>query len=555
MNIELHHVSVNYGEVQALADFSANFRAGEITVIIGGDGAGKSTLLKLLARGIKPSLGTISGLPDSQNIGYQSADSGTWANLSVQGNMNFVGTIFKMNNNQLHERMHSLVAQAQLDRALHRSARNLSGGMRQKLGCIMASLHDPDLLVLDEPTTGVDPISRNELWKLIINEAQHGKAVVVATTYVEEATRGTSMILLDKGRIVAEGSASDITRQSPGSLFSRPCGNNRDNEELDDDDESWRRGNTQYLWKSSSHAETPEGYNPAEIDIENACIIRLKARQNRNRKQQSHSIDPPDTAIVRSALQHVDNQNQSGRELLSAQDVTKRFGKQTALADVSLSVNAGEIVGLIGSNGAGKTTLMRVLLGLESPNEGQTTLMGDSPNLRTREKIGYVPQGLGLYPTLSAEQNLKFARSMYSHKLQRGNDQVTDTGGLSYTKALEFAQSLGGRPVQKLSLGIRRMLAYLIATSHDPSLLILDEPTSGVDPIARMELWDELHKAADRGVGILITTHYMSEAAQCDRCVLLSAGKAIVSGTVEEMMNNHSNPYITSLFKSGNPNT
>ncbi|MFT8592179.1 MAG: ATP-binding cassette domain-containing protein [Bifidobacterium sp.] len=607
MNVIMDHVSVNYGSVKALSEFSASFKSGEVTVIVGGDGAGKSTLLRLLAGEITMGSGSVVGLPDSCGIGYQSADSGTWADLSVLGNMNFVGKIFGMDMRQRQRRIDYLLERANLQDARHRSARDLSGGMRQKLGCIMASLHEPDLLLLDEPTTGVDPISREELWHLIDDEAKLGRTVVVATTYVDEAMRGSSMILLNHGRSLAQGNPADVMAQVPGRLFCRPVRagvkaavkvdvqapaqgavqgavqsavqdstgqTSPESSEPAKAMQTWRRGNTQFVWVPAENPIYPEGCQPARMDIENACIILLKSTGSGSDR---FSLEPTKDARVR-----VSGTGAMRTELVRANSITKRFGRHAALSDVSIDVNAGEIVGLIGSNGAGKTTLMRVLLGLEVPDEGTATLFGEGPSLQSREGIGYVPQGLGLYPTLDAEQNLIFAHSIYSrvsellprgavkrhgfrregairrlgdrshavHEKRHDDSSARDPSPSAYGKALEFARSLGKTPVQRLALGTRRMLAYAIATAHDPELLILDEPTSGVDPVARMELWNQLHGSADNGAGVLITTHYMSEAVQCDRCVLLSQGKVVASGTVDDMIKDHENPYISSLFKN-----
>lgn len=606
MSITLNHVSVHYGEKQALTNCTTTLETGKVTVIVGGDGAGKSTLLKILARYIRPSSGSIEGLTEARNIGYQSADSGTWANLSVASNMNFVGNVFGMDAKLKKRRIHELTQEAHLPN-MSQSARDLSGGMRQKLGCIMASLHEPGLLLLDEPTTGVDPVSREELWELIDAQAQQGRTVIVATTYIEEAARGSSMILLDHGAIVAQGNARTVIANTPGMLLSTTMRKLNTHETVHLSMPTWRRGNTQYMWVKQPPITIPQEYTTAQMDIENACIIRMQLNAaNHSVNATGRSWTPREATHMpilttnhgmhthkneRDISTHdVDNSQKAAMQrqktpmhalghdekLVDAHAISKRFGKFHALSDVSICVESGEIVGLIGSNGAGKTTLMRVLLGLEQQDSGTAYLLGHRPDRQSRSAIGYVPQGLGLYPTLDAEQNLRFVHAMYETgqscnlaKLRPKNMSLSNPGfppkagmhgrfehawpfqepsSQAFRLALDYARSLGKQPVQELPLGTRRMLAYVIATAHDPCLLILDEPTSGVDPISRMDLWNHLHASADHGNAVLITTHYMSEAAQCDRCVLLSQGKVIASGTMDEIAANRSNPYINTLF-------
>jgi ABC-2 type transport system ATP-binding protein len=463
--------------------------------------------------------------------------------------------------------------------------------MRQKLGFIMATLHSPDLLLLDEPTTGVDPASREELWTLIATEAAQGRTVIFSTTYIDEAERTSSICLLNEGRLIAHGDCESITAHIPGTLWSAPA--NRVKWLTDDSPfgssyaerthraafHNWRRADTAFVWTGDDDNRHPEGFEPCCVDMENASIVMLVDDDDRRRRNgggrangvnadAANATDVTDIAGIAdvcetkdgrqvdaglaaqdsgpsnsaswnspicrsrtSPTSSYDTQTNVQSKLVEARTIVKKFGAFTALHGVSLHVDPGEIVGLIGGNGAGKTTLMRILLGLETSTDGDGLLMGRRPSLQTRRHIGYVPQGLGLYPTLNAVENMRFACRVY--------------GIEPAAQSLEFARTLGGLPVQKLPLGAQRMLAYVVAAEHNPELFILDEPTSGMDPVSRMRLWRELHRKADQGAGFLVTTHYMAEAAQCDRCVILAQGSVVATGSVDSIIGGHESSVIT----------
>lgn len=495
VTIDLDRVSVRFGAQTALHSFSGAFQPGTVTALIGGDGAGKSTLLKLLAGRLSASDGTTTGLPvERENIGYLAGESGVWRNLSVAENIEFVSRAYHLDPKE--SRAAELLTLAGLDHVTKRLAGRLSGGMRQKLGVILATMHRPGLVLLDEPTTGVDPISRAELWSLIAGAAADGATVVFATTYLDEAERANSLFLLGEGNLLASGTPDEVIAQTPGTIWEAPFTLAAARRELDSPT-SWRRANTVYHWEASTHG--PEGFTPAPGDLENTSIALLLRE----------GIGDDTTAglpVTGSAPpQRID------APLVHAANISRTYGAFPALDGVSLHVEPGEIVGLLGGNGAGKTTLMRILLGLETPTAGEATLFGSPPTLDGRRRIGYVAQGLGLYPTLSAMENLDFAASVYGIP-------VSD-------EARAFAEGFGRSPVAALSLGTKRILAYLAASGHHPELLVLDEPTSGMDALTRARLWRNLRSSADNGTGVLVTTHYMQEAQQCDRLVMLSDGR------------------------------
>lgn len=513
VRITLDRASIRIGESDVLRGFSGTFRPGTVTALIGGDGAGKSVLLKSLAGRLRVRGGTTAGLPvDRRNIGYQPADSGVWRNLSVAENLEFVARTYGLSSAHARRRSDEMLDRAGLRDAKGRLAGRLSGGMRQKLGVVLATLHQPGLVLLDEPTTGVDPISRAELWALIASAAAEGATVVFATTYLDEAERAAQLFLLGEGTLHASGTPEEIMAQTPGRIWQTPIRREGKRNVLTSS-RAWRRADTVYYWTPTIDSGPAPGFEPADEDLENSSIALLLA-----------SGADADMKALADERADSDSEHKSDSEsepLVEAASVARRFGSFTALHDVSVHVSSGEVVGLLGGNGAGKTTLMRILLGLEIASEGSAKLFGKEPSLAARSRIGYVAQGLGLYPSLSASENLEFAAAV--HKTT-----VSDS-------ARSFAEAFGSVPFATLPLGTKRILAYLAAVGHDPELLILDEPTSGMDALTRARLWGALRSLADRGTGILVTTHYMQEAAQCDRLVMLAAGRVSAAGTASEI--------------------
>lgn len=498
--VALTDVSVRFGDQLALDRFTGEFPAGQITALAGGDGAGKSTLLRALAGRIE---GVTSPVPRAR-LGYQPATAGSWAALSVLQNLEFVARAYGV---QTRDRLPELLHQADLWEARHRMAGRLSGGMRQKLAFLMATVHRPDLVLLDEPTTGVDPVSRGKLWELISAAAAEGAAVVLATTYLDEAERAGRLFFLADGTTLAHGAPDEVLAAMPGHLWRQTNPDHTTPART----HQWQRGRELYRWTSAEESAAPKGFRTAQPDLENASIAFQLAADTR----ETPAVDQLQTWRSRP----------SGAVLVETDQVQRHYGPVKAVDGVSMSVRAGEIVGLLGGNGAGKTTLMRVLLGLERPTAGQCSVFGGNPDRKTRRRIGYVAQGLGLYPNLSAVENLRFATRV---------QQVDASPG-----ALELAQTYGSTPVGQLALGTRRVLAYLCATQHQPELLILDEPTSGMDPLARAQLWQAIRAASEAGTGILVTTHYMQEASQCDHLVMLASGRVVAEGSAEQIAAQH----------------
>ncbi len=531
--IALHDASVRFGTSAALSGFTGTFPDGAVTALIGGDGAGKSTLLRALAGRLTVAPAQSSMVRDRRQIGYQPADAGVWRNLSVNENIEFVSRVYGLRGSRTRARADELLRRAGLDQARDRVAGRLSGGMRQKLGFVLATLHQPGLVLLDEPTTGVDPVSRGELWALIAGAAADGATIVFATTYLDEAERATQLFLLGDGKLLASGTPDDVIAHTPGRTWRTPANalSTAEENEFLRSPRSWRRGKTSYVWTTDSRAPAPAGFEPDAPDLENTSIaLLLEAEGDAQQTQLLAAAEPDDQPGVAARRDGESPVRSEATMLVQASDVERTYGSFAALRGVSLNVVPGEVVGLLGGNGAGKTTLMRIILGLETSSAGTCSLLGEKPSLQTRRRIGYVAQGLGLYPSLSAIENLHFAASVQQVPVNR--------------RAAAFAHEMGSTPVGRLPLGTQRMLAYYAASQHDPELLILDEPTSGMDALTRARLWKDLRDAAERGVGILVTTHYMQEAAQCDRLVILTAGEVSATGTVDEITAKHSSLVI-----------
>ena len=477
------------------------FAPASVSSIIGDGASAKDAILALLNRRRHPTQGKVSALPESTQIGYMPSDSGTWPNLSVAENLRFVAKIFGHYDDA---RAQQLLKAADLDRFTDRLARNLSGGMRKKLGVIMAALPEPQLLVLDEPTTGVDPDSRTAILALIKAEAARGATVVVATTYIDEAEDSSQIILTLGSRVMATGTAKQLIA----------CAPQLDEQTVADLGEPWQRSapleRACIAWQLSTQASSDwQGFS-AELGQSGKAGTSNSTPAQPASPTQAQPASPTQAGIGKSATAP----SPKAQDLISVQELRKRFGDFEALKGVSFAVSPGEIVGLIGANGAGKSTSMRIILGLEAASSGQVSVLGQRPgSLQARKLLGYVPQFVGLAPSLSASENLIFNARQYQCQVP--------------TQVGRWASSFGANPVANLPLSTRRMLACMNATMHAPQLLIMDEPTSGMDPLARLRLWQYLRQLASSGVGILISTHYSSEAAQCDRVVRMRAGQVI----------------------------
>ena len=477
----LDGVSVRYGKVRALEDVALSLPAGRMTALIGPDGVGKSSLLAVIAGARKVAAGRVEVLDGDMTaaryraavcprIAYmpQGLGRNLYASLTVEENLQFFARLFGLAPAERRARIDMLAASTGLLPFIDRPAGQLSGGMKQKLGLCCALVHDPDLLILDEPTTGVDPLARSQFWELIaaIRRARPGMSVVVATAYMDEASRFDWIVALDAGRVLACG--------TPAALLARSGG-----------------ANYEQAFVALLPPERRAGYRP----------LRPQAR----------GPVAADEVVI------------------EAEGLSRRFGDFDAVKDVSFRIARGEIFGFIGSNGCGKTTTMKMLTGLLPPTSGTATLFGRAAGAggaQARRRVGYMSQGFSLYQELTVRQNL-----MLHGRLFDLDESVIEARCTELAARFGLAPLLHALP-GNLPPGARQRLSLAVAMVHRPELLILDEPTSGVDPIARDQFWEALLALSrDDGVTIFISTHFMNEAERCDRVALMHAGRVLATGT------------------------
>jgi len=478
---QLKGVSLRYGKALALDAIDLRLPAGCMVGLIGPDGVGKSSLLSLLAGARKIQQGSITVLDGDladkahrdrvcPRIAYmpQGLGKNLYPTLSVEENLQFFGRLFGHDAGERRRRIDQLTQSTGLLPFLDRPVGKLSGGMKQKLGLCCALIHDPDLLILDEPTTGVDPLSRSQFWELIerIRAERPSMSVIVATAYMEEAERFDWLVAMDAGHVLATGSAAELRAQTGAAT------------------------------------------------LEEAFIALLPEEQRRDH----HAVVVPPLADGGAA-----------DGAIEAQGLTMRFGDFVAVDHVDFRIRRGEIFGFLGSNGCGKSTTMKMLTGLLTPSEGTARLFGkliEPSDIATRFRVGYMSQSFSLYGELNVRQNLVLHARLFQVKadeIEQRVDAMSARFGLA-----EVQDSLP----ESLPLGMRQRLSLAVAMVHKPELLILDEPTSGVDPVARDLFWQMMiDLARNEGVTIFISTHFMNEAERCDRISLMHAGHVLVTDT------------------------
>ena len=481
--IECSQLTVRYKSTTAIDNIQLSIPAGVTVGIIGPDGVGKSTLLSLIAGERMMQQGSLQVLGGNMrdkkhreaicsDIAYmpQGLGKNLYPTLSVEENLQFFAKLFGHSRKQRRARIDNLTKRTGLYPFLSRPAGKLSGGMKQKLGLCCALIHDPRLLILDEPTTGVDPLARSQFWSLIrdIHTAQPNITVLVATAYMDEAQQFNHLIALNAGKILATGSPQDLLARTQTS------------------------------------------------NLESAFIALLPSEI----KHHHHSVEvQPYNAAIHSET------------AIEAKNLTMKFGDFVAVDKVSFTIGKGEIFGFLGSNGCGKSTTMKMLTGLLPQTSGEAWLLGSplaANDINTRYRVGYMSQSFSLYTELTVRQNLVLHAKLFkvpATKVEGRVDEMLNRFALSqHQHSLPHA----------LPLGIRQRLSLAVAMVHKPEVLILDEPTSGVDPIARDNFWQLLITLARQdGVTIFISTHFMNEAARCDRISLMHAGKVLITDTPE----------------------
>ncbi|MFZ0614116.1 MAG: ATP-binding cassette domain-containing protein [Desulfobacterales bacterium] len=527
----------------ALQDVSVRIARGCITGLIGPDGAGKTTLMRLSACLLKPAAGAVTvldidalaePLKVQASIGYMPQRFGLYEDLSVQENLDLYADLQGVVGADRPGRYTELTRLTNLGAFTTRLAGQLSGGMKQKLGLACTLVRPPRLLLLDEPTVGVDPVSRRELWNIVGRLVETEKmSVLLSTAYLDEAERCDEVVILHEGRVLGQGPPADFRARQKGRTYTVKAGSLKKRElqeRLADAEgvvDAVIQGDAVRLVMEDVQAPESERLLPRvpEVDIvavpprfEDHYVAMLKARRSddgaglKSPAEMDFNVSPAatDDAVIR-----VDH-------------VRRRFGDFYAVKNVSFEVFPGEVFGLLGANGAGKTTTFRMLCGLLPVSEGQLSVAGRDLRraaAKARARIGYMSQKFSLYGNLSVRQNLQFFGSAYGLSGRRRRDRIDWV--LNRFDLSELADAVSG----DLSLGFKQRLALAAALMHAPDILFLDEPTSGVDPMARREFWRHINSLAASGVTVLVTTHFMEEAEYCDRLAIMAAGEILAIGS------------------------
>ena len=473
--IEVNHISKSYGKVKALDDVSFTVSKGEVFGLIGPDGAGKTSMFRILCSLLLPETGTaaVDGFDVIRQmrevrcrVGYMPGKFSLYQDLTVEENLKFFATLFGTTVEAGYDSIKAIYSQ--IERFRDRKAGALSGGMKQKLALSCALVHSPSVLFLDEPTTGVDPVSRKEFWEMLLTLKERGITIVASTPYLDEARCCERVAFLDHGQLRGVGAPDAI---------------------LD---------------------EFRDIFNPPGIE----------------------------KAVAES--QHAEQEN-----VIEVKHLVKAFGSFHAVDDISFSVRRGEIFGFLGANGAGKTTAMHMLTGLNQPTSGTGTVVGydiRTQHEQIKKHIGYMSQKFSLYEDLTVSENIRLFAGIYGMKddeIRRKTDELL--------RRLQFTEHKNTL-VKSLPLGWKQKLAFSVSIFHEPGVVFLDEPTGGVDPATRRQFWELIYDAAQRGITVFVTTHYMDEAEYCDRISIMVDGKISALGTPDELKEQFHQPDMDHVF-------
>lgn len=508
----------------ALNDIAVSIPKGKITALVGPDGSGKTTLIRLIAALLKPSSGTIvidgyDTIKGAEFIhylsGYMPQKFGLYEDLSVEQNLELFANLRNITGNEKKETLEKLLTFSRLSPFKKRLAKNLSGGMKQKLGLACALIKKPTLLLLDEPSVGVDPVSRHELWKIVESLVDESITVLWSTTYLEEAERCDYTLVLNEGKMLYAGVPKEFIEHL-GNRVKLITPNKNEKRKLliqlikDENvlDGVIQGDHIRVLLKEKASLPDSIQYEDAPPRFEDVFIDKLGGgpKQESELAKRRPNVEEKITASIET------------------ENLTKKFGKYTAVDRVSLKVKKGEVFGLLGPNGAGKTTTFKMLCGLLTPTSGKARVNNldlQKAPAKARARIGYMAQKFSLYGTLSVMQNLNFFAGIY--KLENAKKKEAIDSMIEIFNLKNFLHA----SAESLPLGYKQRLSLACANMHHPDVLFLDEPTSGVDPTTRREFWNHINGLVEKGVTILITTHFMDEAEYCDRIALIFQGKIV----------------------------
>nr|WP_313981501.1 ATP-binding cassette domain-containing protein [uncultured Prevotella sp.] len=477
--IEVNNISKHYGKVQALKEVSFSVKKGEVFGLIGPDGAGKTSMFRILCSLLLPETGTatvdgfdvVSQMEEvRKRVGYMPGRFSLYQDLTIEENLHFFATLFNTTVEENYESIKPIYSQ--IERFKDRKAGALSGGMKQKLALCCALVHQPSVLFLDEPTTGVDPVSRKEFWEILCQLKERDITIVASTPYLDEVRSCERVAFLSEGVVKGIGTADDIL------------------------------------------TEFKDIFNPPAIE--------------RTTKDKA-----------------INATNKEAENVIEVEHLVKTFGSFHAVDDISFTVKKGEIFGFLGANGAGKTTAMHMLTGLNQPTSGTGRVVGF--DIRTeyeqiKRHIGYMSQKFSLYDDLTIAENISLFAGIYGMKddeIRRKTDALLERLNFS-----EHRNTL----VASLPLGWKQKLAFSVSIFHNPGVVFLDEPTGGVDPATRRQFWELIYDAAERGITVFVTTHYMDEAEYCDRISIMVDGKIKALGTPDELKQEFNQPDMDHIF-------
>ncbi|MFQ5660722.1 MAG: ATP-binding cassette domain-containing protein [Gammaproteobacteria bacterium] len=532
--------------VTALNNVNLQLKSGRITGLIGPDGAGKTTLMRLAAALLLPDSGKITVLDQDtrqqalavqSSVGYMPQQFGLYEDLTVMENLDLYADLQGVPVPLRQARYSELMQMTGLEPFTQRQAGRLSGGMKQKLGLACTLIHPPRLLLLDEPTVGVDPVSRRELWAIISRFiSEEGTTVFMSTGYLDEAERCNELVLLHQGQIIDHGRPEAFNRQMAGRTYRLSASGMRPRQlqqrlaRLEGVvDTVIQGGHVRTVMQAGASRPPVAGQlslEPRQLRIE-PVVPRFEdsfVALLSNREKHWHHA----TAGLEARASAGPEASASEQPVIEVQGLCRRFGDFYAVNEISFEVCRGEIFGLLGANGAGKTTTFRMLCGLLPLSSGQVCVA--SVDLRqaaatARARIGYMAQRFALYGNLSVNQNLRFFARAYGLSRRRERERID--WAIEHFQLAEVLATNSG----SLSLGYKQRLAMACALMHEPEILFLDEPTSGVDPLTRRDFWGQINALAEQGVTVLVTTHFMEEAEYCDRLIIMSEGRILSEGT------------------------
>ncbi len=547
--IRAESVSRTFGDLTAVNGLSLTVNRGEIYGLVGPDGAGKTTTLRMLA-GLMDSSGgrmRVAGceLPDQSDrvkphLAYMSQRFGLYPDLTVDENIHFYADLYGVTRKSRASRLDELLDFSNMRSFRKRLAGKLSGGMKQKLQLICALIHTPDVLLLDEPTNGVDPVSRRDFWRILYRMLKSGVAILVTTAYLDEAERCNRIGLMNRGRLMTEGSPEAVRRAFPMKVLDLRCASSRNASRIlvqglagtadvalfgdsvhivSEKPERAEQDTRRFLEEADITVKAIRSVPPTLEDVFVHAIMSTETKDfSQDNEEKARTVS--------------DSRNASTDIAVTVSDLTRRFGDFTAVDHLNLTVPTGEIFGFLGPNGAGKSTTIRMLCGLLSPSAGKGRVAGhdiERQAEKIKQQIGYMSQKFSLYEDLTVSENIDFYGGIYG---------LSGTGLAERRKWAVRMAGLEGRehqPTRLLAGGWKQRLSLACAVLHRPPIVFLDEPTSGVDPLSRRRFWDLIADMAGRGRTVFVTTHYMEEAEYCDRVALIYKGRMIAMGSPREL--------------------